>query len=144
VLRIELQSMLDPWSGPQVAAELAAANGVGWVADTDGLVCGYVFFRVCAPESELLRLAVAPSWRCKGVGRLLIEEALSFLKSLLGCDCCFLEVRAANEEAQRLYLRTGFTQVGRRKAYYSHPVEDAIVLRRDLANMKGECREHTQ
>lgn len=144
VLHIERQSMLDPWSAPQVAAELAAANGIGWVADSNGSVCGYVLFRVCAPESELLRLAVAPSCRHKGVGRLLVEEALFFLKSLQGCDCCFLEVRAANEEAQLLYLRIGFVRIGRRKAYYSHPVDDAIVLRRDLANMKGGCREHTQ
>lgn len=143
VLRIERQSMLDPWSAPQIAAELVAVNGIGWVAEADGLVCGYVFFRVCAPESELLRLAVAPSWRRKGVGRNLMEEALSFLKDLQGCNCCMLEVRATNEEAQRLYLQADFVRIGRRKAYYSHPVEDAIVLRRDLANMKGECREHT-
>ena len=143
VLRIERQSMLDPWSAPQIAAELVVVNGIGWVAEADGLVCGYVFFRVCAPESELLRLAVAPSWRRKGVGRNLMEEALSFLKDLQGCNCCMLEVRATNEEAQRLYLQADFVRIGRRKAYYSHPVEDAIVLRRDLANMKGECREHT-
>lgn len=144
VLGIERQSMPDPWSGPQVAAELEAANGLGWVAESDGSVCGYVFFRVCAPESELLRLAVAPSWRRKGIGRRLVEEALFSLKNLQGCDCCFLEVRAANEAAQRLYLRTGFVRTGRRKAYYSHPFEDAVVLRRDLANMNGDCREHTQ
>jgi [ribosomal protein S18]-alanine N-acetyltransferase len=119
VLRIEQQSMLDPWAATQVAAELVAVNGIGWVAEMDGSVCGYVFFRICAPESELLRLAVAPSWRRKGVGRLLVDEALFFLKSQQGCDCCFLEVRAANEEAQGLYLRLGFVRIGQRKAYYT-------------------------
>ena len=142
VLRIEQQSMRDPWSAAQVAAELVAVNGVGWVAESDGVVCGYVLFRFFAPESELLRLAVSTPWRRKGIGRNLLEESLRFLRHQLGCDCCFLEVSAANEQAQLLYLQVDFIQIGRRKAYYANPVEDAILLRRDLINVNGGCSEH--
>ena len=41
-----------------------------------------------------------------------------------------LEVRVGNETAIRLYERMGFTGDGIRKAYYSDPVEDALLMTR--------------
>ena len=43
-----------------------------------------------------------------------------------------LEVRRSNEPAQRLYHRLGFAVAGIRRSYYTHPVEDALVLTRQL------------
>ena len=43
----------------------------------------------------------------------------------------FLEVRESNVAARALYASRGFSAVGRRRGYYRHPVEDALVLRRD-------------
>jgi [ribosomal protein S18]-alanine N-acetyltransferase len=39
-----------------------------------------------------------------------------------------LEVRAGNTEAQALYSRCGFQIAGRRRRYYSQPVEDALLM----------------
>ncbi|MGH7483067.1 MAG: GNAT family N-acetyltransferase, partial [Longimicrobiales bacterium] len=44
----------------------------------------------------------------------------------------FLEVRVSNERARRLYAAAGFRQVGVRRNYYAFPLEDALVLRREL------------
>ena len=44
----------------------------------------------------------------------------------------FLEVRVSNVGAQKLYHRYGFEEVGRRRNYYLEPVEDALVMRREL------------
>jgi ribosomal-protein-alanine N-acetyltransferase len=43
---------------------------------------------------------------------------------------CFLEVRASNTSAYRLYERYGFNEVGRRRAYYpsADGREDALVM----------------
>jgi [ribosomal protein S18]-alanine N-acetyltransferase len=46
-----------------------------------------------------------------------------------GAHELFLEVRESNEAAQRVYRERGFVVVGRRKSYYSAPVEDALVMR---------------
>jgi ribosomal-protein-alanine N-acetyltransferase len=49
----------------------------------------------------------------------------------LGARRATLEVRRSNEAARLLYERFGFTVAGIRAAYYSKPVEDALVLWRD-------------
>jgi ribosomal-protein-alanine N-acetyltransferase len=43
-----------------------------------------------------------------------------------------LEVRASNAAAIALYRRNGFCQVGIRRAYYSAPVEDAVLMQAPL------------
>jgi ribosomal-protein-alanine N-acetyltransferase len=50
-----------------------------------------------------------------------------------GVETVYLEVRASNERAARLYARFGFTEIGIRRDYYERPTEDARVLRLGLA-----------
>ena len=47
-----------------------------------------------------------------------------------GAGAMFLEVAAGNAPALALYGREGFAEVGRRRRYYRHPTEDALVLGR--------------
>jgi ribosomal-protein-alanine N-acetyltransferase len=46
-----------------------------------------------------------------------------------GASVALLEVRESNAAARTLYARWGFTVAGRRKRYYSHPTEDALLMR---------------
>ena len=136
VLRIESCSMSHPWDMAEVAAELRAVNGAGWVVTDKGRVRGFAFFRTCPPECELLRLAIEPGSRHCGLGAMLLAGALACLQEE-GISRCFLEVRDANTAARQLYRRAGFVQTGVRTNYYSQPVEDAVLLCRDLAGTHG-------
>ena len=49
----------------------------------------------------------------------------------LGASRATLEVRRSNDPARLLYERFGFSVAGVRRAYYTKPVEDAIILRRE-------------
>ena len=131
ILRIEQRAMANPWSEGQLRAEQSAGNGVAWVAESGETLCGYAFFRTCAPEFELLHLVVAPERRRQGVGADILRQAFAYFA---GTDfaACFLEVRTSNRAARRLYAKFGFVQVGQRKNYYNQPVEDALLLRRNL------------
>jgi ribosomal-protein-alanine N-acetyltransferase len=101
-------------------------------ADRTAAVAGYAAWRVIADEVEILSLAVRPEWRRRGLGRWLVSLALS-LATRRGARIAFLEVRAGNTAARQLYSALGFREAGRRSRYYHDPVEDAMVLTRDLS-----------
>ena len=101
------------------------------VAEEEGIVCGLVVFRTMADEAEILNLAVGSTSRRRGIGSRLIENALAACKTA-GVKRIFLEVRDSNDAARKFYLRMGFTEVGRRRKYYSEPMEDALVLARTV------------
>lgn len=102
------------------------------VALVGGEVVGYVVGWCAAGEAELMNLAVAPGWRRRSLGAELLDWAMRRC-GRLGARRMFLEVRASNEKARRLYERHGFRQAGRRRGYYANPREDALVLAADLA-----------
>jgi ribosomal-protein-alanine N-acetyltransferase len=81
-------------------------------------------------ELHINNLAVLPDLRRTGIGTRLLEFALK--KGVeLGARRATLEVRRSNEAARLLFERFGFSVAGVRVAYYSKPVEDALVLWRE-------------
>jgi ribosomal-protein-alanine N-acetyltransferase len=106
-----------------VALERTTADG-----SAEGPLVGYSVIWVVMDEAELANLAVAPHRRRAGIGRILLESALSDAEAG-GARVVYLEVRASNTAALKLYEAHGFLPVGRRSAYYRNPSEDALVLR---------------
>lgn len=99
--------------------------------DAAGRVAGYGVLWWAADEGELANLAVAPRARRQGVASRLLEALLE-AAAREGLRSVFLEVRVSNREAIDLYRKRGFLEVGRRRRYYTRPVEDALVLRLEL------------
>ncbi len=96
-------------------------------ADTSDL-CGFIIARCGADEWEIENVVVAQEQQRRGlgsalVGRLLHEARRSGITSVL------LEVRPSNMAARRLYEKMGFSEAGRRPAYYREPPEDALILK---------------
>ena len=119
----------DPWSTQDFRDCVTYALFL--VADGEGdAIAGYVVALEAADEGEILNLAVGPTGRRHGLGRALVERAVEELQGR-GVRQIYLEVRDSNAPARALYAARGFKEVGRRKAYYRRPVEDAIVLRLD-------------
>jgi [ribosomal protein S18]-alanine N-acetyltransferase len=95
---------------------------------------GFILSRRAADEAEILSVAVARSWRGRGLARRLLDLHLRRLAGL-GLRAVFLEVDEDNRPARRLYARAGFSEVGRRPGYYPRGAgkqASALVLRRDL------------
>jgi ribosomal-protein-alanine N-acetyltransferase len=126
VAEIERASFPDPWS---IAAFGTRLEDVFLVADGETGLVGYAVAWCLAPEAEILNLAVAPRRRQRGTGRALLDAVLAALAAG-GARHVFLEVRESNRAARRLYAGAGFGEVGRRRGYYEHPREDALVLAR--------------
>jgi len=133
VAALERVCYADPWP-PDAFAPLVADDRVFFAVarDVDLTVLGYVVGWYVLDEAELANLAVTPAHRGKGLGARLLEALLTDARSR-EIARVFLEVRRSNEAALRLYRARGFEQVGMRKGYYRTPVEDALILRLNLA-----------
>jgi ribosomal-protein-alanine N-acetyltransferase len=84
-----------------------------------------------AEEAELLRLAVHPDHRRKGLARALLAASEERLRKE-GVRCLHLEVSVSNTGARELYLAVGWTGEGLRRGYYRDG-EDAALYRKELA-----------
>jgi len=111
-----------------------------FVVAEDGGVVGYAMCRVehrfgfrlfgGAKRGHLISIAVLPDFRRRGIASALMRDVM---KSLVGYGCgdLFLEVRASNVGAVRLYKKLGFT-VERKIRHYYADGEDAYVMSKKL------------
>ena len=121
-----------PWSRNMLAEELDNACSAFLVAlDDAGHVAGYAGLQVILDEGYITNVAVRPECRRQGVAGQLLAVFLNFAQ---GNRLAFLtlEVRASNYGAIALYGGLGFRSVGRRKNYYEHPKEDAIIMTKEF------------
>jgi len=94
-------------------------------------ILGFLIAQHVGPEWELENIVVAAEIQGKGIGTRLLKELLTRAKQG-NSDVVFLEVRESNKAARGLYEKLGFQESGRRKSYYSNPLEDAILYQRTL------------
>lgn len=128
---IEDASFPEAWSRGQLASCISGERMVCLVVLEDERVSGYALARKVLDEAEILKLAVIPRKRGRGLGRTLVRELLRVLAGV-GTVKVFLECRETNAPALRLYGSEGFRSTGRRRGYYSSPKEDALLLEKDL------------
>ena len=132
VAELERICFPDPWSRNMLAEELDNALSAFLVALNDeGRVAGYAGLQVVLDEGTITNIAVRPECRRQGVARQLLDVFLNFAR---GNRLAFLtlEVRASNYGAIALYGELGFRSVGRRKNYYEHPREDALIMTKEF------------
>ncbi|NOY40201.1 MAG: ribosomal protein S18-alanine N-acetyltransferase [Nitrospirae bacterium] len=127
VTAIENESFSTPWSAASFFSEINNPASICRVALAGDSLIGYICASCILDEGHILNLAVRTDYRRKGTGKML---ALSILKELYarGCKRIFLEVRASNTAAIRLYESIGFRTLGLRRGYYFFPKEDAVVM----------------
>ena len=128
VSAIENASFSMPWSEEEIERSFRLANYRFFVAEEDGEVVGYAGILRCLNEADLATVAVLERFRQRGIGAALMKAVLDYAAEE-DLECLFLEVRESNFPALSLYEKVGFLPVGRRKDYYEHPREDAILMK---------------
>ena len=128
---IELASFSDPWPASAFTDLMRARHARVTVAVNEhDIAVGYSVLLAVADEGEIANIAVASTLRGRGVGARLLDQALLDAQRE-GVRSVYLEVRTSNHAARDLYASRAFVAVGRRRAYYRNPLEDALVLRWD-------------
>lgn len=132
VLQIEEESFSEPWTTADfqlVAADDRAVNMGLWRGER---LVGYAIAFEEAGELHLASLAIEEPHRRQGWGSHLLRQVLARAAER-GCRTCRLEVRASNRPARELYRKHAFEVTGERRRFYTGPVEDAVVMEKQLS-----------
>ena len=141
VAELERVCFTTPWSRNMLAEELDNYLSAFLVAlDDNDNVAGYAGLQAVLDEGYITNVAVRPDCRRQGIAGKLLQVFLDFAK---GNHLAFLslEVRASNYDAIALYGSRGFRSVGRRKKYYEHPREDAIIMTKEFEHHGAETAD---
>lgn len=118
----------ESWSEADFAASLTDPTRLFWVAKEGETLLGFCGLSQSFEQGDILNIGVRPDQRGKGIGSVLLAQAIKTFKEQGGKQL-FLEVRASNTAAKALYEKFGFRQIGIRKGYYQQPAEDGLVWR---------------
>lgn len=127
VLKIEYAAFSHPWTRGIFLDSLKSYDC--WLMFEGQQQVGHGVINVIIDEAHLLNITVKPESQGRGLGLRLLEFLMQRAQQLNAGEC-FLEVRASNQSAYRLYERYGFNEVGRRRDYYPAVGgrEDALVM----------------
>lgn len=129
LIKIGDETGLSPWSAQNYLDEMKREDSVILkISDDQNQMSGFICGRIPLSEpreAEIFNIAVRPAFR--GKGQRLLSQFLDMCRHR-GVRKIWLEVRASNKKAHIFYARNGFVPSGIRKNFYSHPVEDAVLM----------------
>ena len=134
VVAIERRAFPTPWSLAMFVLELSKPSGVCLAADVEGELAGYLVCSRYDTVWHLMNIAVDPDRRRRGIATALIG---ALLERVDRDGQLTLEVRRSNEGAIALYERFGFRSAGVRRRYYADNGEDAVIMWRTPATLRG-------
>lgn len=135
VVGIEQEIFSDAWGQASLMETVQQAHTYAICAIEDELatqkVLGYFIAYQSFEEADVARVAVSTKARRCGIADQLLEAYWKYCK-LQGITRVLLEVRSSNDAAISLYQKHGFMELGTRKNYYTKPLEDGIVMEKEL------------
>ena len=129
VIAIEEASFVNPTTREWYQNELQRPEVcfIYVIRTFDTPVAGFCAFWRVADQVHINNLAILPALRGHGLGLRLLTATIE-ATAQMGATSATLEVRQSNTAARRLYAKAEFHEAGVRRNYYTHPVEDALVL----------------
>ncbi|MDD4050972.1 MAG: ribosomal protein S18-alanine N-acetyltransferase [candidate division Zixibacteria bacterium] len=131
VTAMEKDLFSDPWPLSAFLDDLASDYSHPFVVQLDNDVAGYAILWIGVDEGHLTNIAVDRKYQRKSIAKQLLSYILRFAAES-GLAQVILEVRPSNTPAIFLYESFGFTRLGVRKRYYRNPVEDCLVMKKEI------------
>ena len=140
VIAIERRAFPTPWSLAMFVLELSKPAGICLAAlNAEGAIVGYCICSRYDTVWHIMNVAVAPERRRTGIATTLLAALLERVDE---AEPRFtLEVRASNAGAIALYERHGFRGAGLRRRYYQDNGEDAVIMWRTPATLRGTLND---
>jgi len=132
---------LTSWSNKNFIDELARRDSIMLrLMHPDIGIVGFMVGRVIGHgsgnsmiEAEVYNIGVDKEFQGLGFGQRLFDAFLERCKKA-NASQIWLEVRASNKGALAFYERNKFVKYSVRKAFYSHPTENAVIMCRKVEN----------
>lgn len=138
VIAIERRAFPTPWSLAMFVLELSKPEGICLAVESDRQLLGYAICSRFDQVWHIMNVAVDPDLQRRGLATALISEILG----RVGDDAKItLEVRPSNSGAIALYERHGFLAAGTRQRYYQDNGEDAMLMWRTPATLRGTLED---
>jgi ribosomal-protein-alanine N-acetyltransferase len=139
VMAIERRVFPTPWSLAMFVLELSKETGVCLAAECEGRLVGYLICSRYDTVWHVMNVAVDADRQRMGLASKLLAELYVRVDDE---DARFtLEVRRSNVVAIHLYEREGFRAAGMRRRYYQDNGEDALVMWRTPATLRGSLND---
>jgi [ribosomal protein S18]-alanine N-acetyltransferase len=135
VVAIERQCFTTPWSLAMFVLEMSKPSGICLGAEVEGELAGYLICSRYDTVWHVMNVSVDPDRRRRGIASAMLAALLERIGDPEAQ--LTLEVRPSNAGAITLYERFGFRSAGVRRRYYSDNGEDAVVMWRTPATMRG-------
>ena len=119
IAALEMTVFSHPWNEEMVSSSI------------QGTYAGYIIYSAVCDSADLLMVAVDAGSRRRGIGCKLMEAMIDDCKDR-NVQSIFLEVRESNAAAIAMYEQFGFIKISTRKKYYDSPVEDGLVMQKQL------------
>lgn len=129
VVTIERTAYDHPWTRGNFSDSLRSGYEAQ-LLEAGEEILGYFVAMKGVDEVHLLNITVTPRYQGQGWARVMLD-ALALWARGQGAQWLWLEVRASNARAQRIYEQHGYRRVGERRSYYpaGHGRrEDAVVM----------------
>ena len=109
-----------------------AKNEIYFIVEEDGIIlggCGIgnlmdAEFKIC----ELQKMYLAKEARGKGIAKELMQKCLEFAKQA-GYDKCYIETLPFMKDAQKLYVKSGFTYINAPMGSTGHNACDVFMIK---------------
>ena len=116
---------VSPWTLEQIQADLSKDQTWYALAYEGTEVIGFLAVQENIFEAEVLQITVKKAYQGQ-------EIATALFAQLPADKEIFLEARKSNHRAQAFYKKEKMAVIAERKGYYHNPVEDAIIMKREI------------
>jgi ribosomal-protein-alanine N-acetyltransferase len=133
VLNIEHGVFEFPWAEDDFIRCLRMRNCIGFIAEANERVLGFMIYELHQTRVHLLNFAVHPEFQGMGVGGTLMSVLQGKLAEKRRVRIT-TEVRERNLDAQLFFKRFGFRAVSVLRTYYEDSDEDAYLFQYRIAD----------